>query len=142
MNEKILEEDSAKIYEIDPYFYEHRKEKVKVNKNGREYILFRIDVYFTEYFLAVEIHEQNHKGRYLIFEKKRQGTLEKKLGCIFIRINTSDAKRGYDTDYKVSKIQIFSSKFKEKKIKEKENKIEELEDEIKKLKLQLTNQSV
>ena len=43
----------------------------------------------------------------------------------------------YDTDYEVSKIQIFISKFKEKK-----NKIKELEDEIKKLKLQLTNQSV
>ena len=56
-------------------------------------------------------------------KKKRQEALEKKLGCIFIRINTSDAKRGYDTDYEVSKIQIFISKFKEKKIKEKENKI-------------------
>ena len=75
-------------------------------------------------------------------KKKRQEALEKKLGCIFIRINTSDAKRGYDTDYEVSKIQIFISKFKEKKRKEKENKMKELEDEIKKLKHQLTNQSV
>ena len=40
------------------------------------------------------------------------------------------------------KIQIFISKFKEKKRKEKENKMKELEDEIKKLKHQLTNQSV
>ena len=54
---------------------------------------------------------------------------------MFIRINTSNAKRGYDTDYNVSKIQIFISKFKEKKIKQKENKIKKLEDEIKKLKL-------
>ena len=38
---------------------------------------------------------------------------------MFIRINTSDAKRGYDTDYEVSKIQIFISKFKVKKMKEK-----------------------
>ena len=29
MNEKILEEYSVKIYEIDPYFYEHYKEKIK-----------------------------------------------------------------------------------------------------------------
>ena len=86
-------------------------------------------------FLAVEIDEQNHEGRELIFEKKRQEALEKKLGCKFIRINTSDAKRGYDTDYEVSKIQIFISKFEEKKIKE-------LEDETKKLKFQLTYQSV
>ena len=42
----------------------------------------------------------------------------------FIRTNTSDAKRGYDTDDEVSKLQIFISKFKDKKkIKEKENKI-------------------
>ena len=142
MIEKIFEECSVKIYEIDPYFYEHHKEKIKVDKNGDEYILFRIDACFTEYFLAVEIDEQNHEGRDLIFFKKRQEALEKKLTCIFIRINTSDTKRGYDTDYEVSKIQTFISKFKDKKMKEKQNKIKELEDEIEKLKLQLTNQSV
>ena len=74
-------------------------------------------------------------------KKKRQEALEKKLGCIFIRINTSDAKRGYDTDYEVSKIQIFISEFKDNTIKEKDNtikekdnKIKELEDEFKKIK--------
>ena len=49
MNEKILEEYFVRIYEIDPYFYEHLKEKINIDKNGREYMLFRIDVYFTEY---------------------------------------------------------------------------------------------
>ena len=29
-NEKILEEKSVKIYEIDPYFYEHYKKKYKL----------------------------------------------------------------------------------------------------------------
>ena len=67
MNEKILEEYSVRIYEIDPYFCEQYKEKIKVDKNEREYILFRIDVYFTGYFLAVEIDEQNHEDRELIF---------------------------------------------------------------------------
>ena len=57
MNEKTLEEYSVKFYEIDPYFYEDYKEKIKVDKDEREYILFRIDAYFTEYFLAVEIGE-------------------------------------------------------------------------------------
>ena len=113
MNEKILEEYSAKIYEIDPFFYEHHKEKI----NDCNCILFRIDVYFTEYFLALEIDEQNHEGRELIFEKKRQEVLEKKLGCRFIRINTSDAERGYDTDYEVSKIQTLISKFKDRQLK-------------------------
>ena len=115
MNEKILEEYFVKIYEIDPFFYEHHKEKIKVDKNGCEYILFRTEVYFTEYFLAVEIDEQTNQGRELIFEEKRQETLEKIIGCKFIRINTNDAKKGYDSDYEVSKAQIFISKFKDKK---------------------------
>ena len=142
MNEKIFEEYSVRTYENDHYFYKHYKEKIKVDKNEREYTLFRIDVYFTEYFLAVDIDEQNHEGRELIFEKKIQVALEKKLGCKFIRINTSSTKKDYDTDYDVSKIQIFITNFKENKIKEKEDRIKELEDEIKKLKLQLTNQSI
>ena len=67
VNEKILEEKSVRIYEIDPYFYEHYKEKIQVDNNDQEYILFRIDVYFTEYFLAVEIDEKGHTDRGLIF---------------------------------------------------------------------------
>ena len=55
----------VRIHEIHPYFYEHHKEKIKVDTNGCEYILFRIDVYFTEYFLAVETDEQNHEGEKL-----------------------------------------------------------------------------
>ena len=42
-NEKILEEYSVKVYEIDSYFYEHYKKK-QANRNGRDYILLRIDV--------------------------------------------------------------------------------------------------
>ena len=68
VNEKILEEYSVKIYKIHPYFCEHYKEKIQVDKNGCEYILFRIDVYFTEYLSAVEINEKKHVGRDLIFE--------------------------------------------------------------------------
>ena len=72
------------------------------------------------------------KAENLFLKKKRQESLEKKLNFKFIRIYTSDAKRD-DTDYQVSKIQIFISKFKENKIKEQKNKIKELEDKIKKL---------
>ena len=78
MNEKIFEDYSVRICEIDLYSYEHHKEKIKVDKNRREYILFRIDVYFTEYFLAVEIDKQNHEGRELIFEKKKTRGIRKK----------------------------------------------------------------
>ena len=34
VNEKILQEYSVGIYEIDPYFYEHHKEKKKLTKMG------------------------------------------------------------------------------------------------------------
>ena len=62
--------------------------KIQVDNNDQEYILFRIDIYFTEYFLAVEIDEKGHTDRDLIFEEKRQKVLEKKLNSEFIRINT------------------------------------------------------
>ena len=100
-------------------------------------MLFRIDIYFTEYSLAVEIDEKGHTDRDLIFEEKREKALEKKLNCEFIRINTS--RENYDADYEASKIQTFISKFKDK---EKENEVKKLEDEIKKLKLQLKKQDV
>ena len=34
MNEKILEEHSVRIYKIDPYFYEHHKEKNKSSQKS------------------------------------------------------------------------------------------------------------
>ena len=114
--------------------------KIQVDNNDQEYILFRIDIYFTEYFLAVEIDEKGHTDRDLIFEEKRQKALEKKLNCKFIRINTS--KENYDEDYEAIRIQVFISQFKENKIKEKENEVKNLKDEINKLKLQLANQNV
>ena len=136
VNEKILEEYSVKIYEIDPYFHEHYKEKRQTDKNGCKYILFKIDVYFSEYILVVEIDEKGHTDRDLIFEEKRQERLEKKLGCKFIRINTR--KECYDADYEVSKIQTFISKFKERQLKKSNKKLKELEDKIKKLTSQIT----
>ena len=94
--------------------------KIQVDNNDQEYILFRIDIYFTEYFLAVEIDEKGHTDRDLIFEQKRQEALEKKLNCTFIRINTS--KENYDADYEASRIQTFISNFNKNKIKELEDK--------------------
>ena len=70
VNEKILEEYSVKIYEIDPYFYEHYRKKIQTDENGSKYILFRIDIYFTEYFLAIEIDEKGHKIETLFLKKK------------------------------------------------------------------------
>ena len=76
VNENILEENYLKIYEIDSYFCKHYKKK-NPDINGCDYILFWIDVYFTEYLLALEIDEKGHIDRDLIFEEKRQEALEK-----------------------------------------------------------------
>ena len=90
---------------------------------------FRIDIYFTEYCLAVEIDEKGHTDRDLTLEEKRQKALEKKLNCKFIRINAS--KENFDVDYEVSRIQLFISQFKDNEIKERDNKNKKLEDKIK-----------
>ena len=113
---------------------------MQVDNNDQEYILFRIDIYFTEYSLAVEIDEKGHTDRDLKFEEKRQEALEKKLNCTFIRINTS--RENFDADYEASEIQTFISQFKDNEIKERENKNKELEDETEKLKLHLAKLSV
>ena len=105
------------------------KKKIQVDNNGQQYILFRIDIYFTKYCLAVEIDEKGHTDRDLIFEEKRQKALEKKLNCTFIRINTS--RENFDADYEASEIQAFISQFKDNEIKERDNKNKELEDKIK-----------
>ena len=42
-------------------------------------MLFRINIYFSECFLAVEIDEKRHTDRNIIFEKKRQKALQKNL---------------------------------------------------------------
>ena len=57
------------------------------------------------------------------FWRKKTKSFRKKLGCKFIRINTSNAKNGYDLDYEVGNIEAFIDKFKNKKIKELEKKI-------------------
>ena len=101
--------------------------------------MFRSDVYFTKYYLAVEIDEKGHTDRDLIFEQKIQEALEKKLNCTFIRFNTS--KENFDVNYEASKIQTFISEFKDNKIKEIDNKNKELKKK-KKLELQLANLGV
>ena len=44
--------------------------KNKINEIGCEYILFRIDVYFSEYLLALESDKNGHTDRDLLFEEK------------------------------------------------------------------------
>ena len=50
----------------------------------------RIDLYFHDYKLAVEVDEEGHKDRNIDHEIKRQEAIKEKLGCEFIRINPDE----------------------------------------------------
>ena len=47
----------------------------------------RIDLYFHEYKLAIEVDELGHNDRNIDYETERQRALERELDCRFIRIN-------------------------------------------------------
>ena len=111
-----------RFIKLIPIFMDIMK-KIQADNNGSKYILFRSDIYFSECFLVVEIDEKEYTDRDIIFEEKRQKTLEKKIGCKFIRINTSNAKNSYDLDYEVGNVQAFIDEFKNKKIKKLEKQL-------------------
>ena len=100
VNEDILEEYSLKICKIDPYFREHyekkkKKKKIQVNSNGQKYILFRIDIYFTnftKYFLAKEIDEKGHTDRDLELEDEIE-KLKLQLANLGIKNNDVNNKK-------------------------------------------------
>ena len=51
---------------------------------------YRINLYFYGYKLAIEVDEKGHKDRNVDHEIKRQKTIEKELGCEFIRIDPDE----------------------------------------------------
>ena len=51
---------------------------------------YKIDLYFHDYKLAIEVDEKDHKDRNIDHEIKRQKALEKELSCEFIRINPDE----------------------------------------------------
>ena len=72
-------------------------------------------IFFTEYFVAVEIDEKHHTDSDFMFDDNRQEAIEKKIVSEFIRINT--CKERYDADYEATRIQIFISKFGDRQVK-------------------------
>ena len=110
-NHNPVEKYSVKIYKIDPYYYEQYEKYIQVDDNECKYILFKIDIYFSKYSLAVEIDKKDD-DRNIIFEVKRQKALAKKRNCKFIRINASN-----DLDYELGNINTFIYEFKDNSIK-------------------------
>ena len=78
VNEKILEEYSVTIYEIDPYFYEHYKKNTSWWKWAWTHIIQNWCLFFWISFSS-RIDKKGFTDRDLIFEEKRQEALEKKL---------------------------------------------------------------
>ena len=51
---------------------------------------YRIDLYFHEYKLAIEVDELGHNDRNIDYEIQRQRAIQKEIGCVFIRINPDE----------------------------------------------------
>ena len=130
VNQKILEEYSGKIYEIDSYFYEPYRKKYKLMKMG-------VNIYYLELiFILLNIPQPQKLMKKIIltqtlFLKRKIKKKQKKFGCNFVRNNTS--KKSYDPDYESSRIQTFISKFKDRKLKKLSKRLKELEDKTGKL---------
>ena len=63
---------------------------------------YRIDLYFHEYKLAIEVDELGHTNRNINNEIERQKALEKELNCVFIRINPDE--KDFNTFKEINKI--------------------------------------
>ena len=70
---------------------------------------YRIDLYFHEYKLAIEVDELGHTNRNINNEIERQKALEKELICIFIRINPDE--KDFHIFKEISKIHRHIKKF-------------------------------
>ena len=83
---------------------------------------YRIDLYFYENKLAIEIDELGHNDRNTDYQIKRQREIEKELNCVFIRTIPDAA------DFNINKLnnQIFKHIIQAKEEKLKNNSTKEL----------------
>ena len=93
-----------------------------------------VNIYYLELiFILVSVFQQQKLMKkdilteILFLRKKDKKHQKKKLGCKFIRINTSNAKIGYDLDYEVGKIEAFIDEFKDRQLEKEKLKKEKLE---------------
>ena len=92
---------------------------------------YKIDLYFSERKLVIEVDDKGHTDRDEKKENEREEKIKKELGCKFIRINP-DAEN-YDIFVEIGKIQVYITKSnKEKLEKEKGAEMKELKEELEK----------
>ena len=65
---------------------------------------YRIDLYFLEYKLSIEVHELGYTNININNEIKRQKALEKELDCVFIRFNPDE--KDFNIFQEINKIHI------------------------------------
>ena len=63
---------------------------------------YRIDLYFLEYKLAIEVDELGHNDRNIVYEIQRQKALEREHNCVFI--NISPDEKDFNIFKEISKI--------------------------------------
>ena len=86
---------------------------------------YKIDAYFIEYKLAVEIDEHNHEQRDNEKELMRENAIKRKLGCKFVRINPDDEK--FNINIEIGSIFEHIKEIKDKEI----NKLKEMINNLK-----------
>ena len=88
------------MYKIDIYFLEH-KLTVELNEKGH-------NIYFPEHKLTLELDEKGLKDGDEHKENERENTIKEHLGCKFIRINPNEID--FNISVNISKITITSKK--------------------------------
>ena len=73
---------------------------------------YKIDLYFPEHKLAIEVDEKGHKERKKYDEEERENAIKEHLDCKFIRINPD--KENFDMDIEIGKIYNHNNKPSEK----------------------------
>ena len=92
----ILEKEQSVLTKIMSSFEgESMQTKYKVLTN-------RIDLYFHDYKLAIEIDDNGHSNRNIDYEIRTQKAIEQEFGCRFIRIDPE--KKNFDIFTAISEI--------------------------------------
>ena len=66
---------------------------------------YRVDAHLPKHKLGIEIDEQEHNDRSFDYEIERQKSIEKELGCKFIRINSR--KEGFDVNTELGRTENY-----------------------------------
>ena len=97
-----------------------------------------VNIFYLELmFILINFYQQQKfmkkdiLAEILFLRKKDKKHQKKKIGCKCIRINTSNAKNGFDLHYEVGNLEAFFDEFKGRQLKKEKSEKEKLEKKIK-----------